>query len=355
MITSTPVRFARTAALCVICAFSSFGFAATQLQDFTYQGRLQQNGQPATGNFNLDFALYDAATGGTQVGSTVSESQFPVTDGLFTVDLAFPGAFDGTQLWLQVTVNGQALSPRQAITATPVAQYALHSAPEDPHVVHVSAGQSIQAALDAITDNATTPYLIRVGPGVFNERVTMKTNVDVEGSGEGVTFISAGGGNLAADATVTGASNAEIRNLTIENTGAGGNHATAFAATPGTSSLDHVQLLSENALFNGYGIYASGSGEVVKAEDVDVTISGAGSRAYAAYADSGGLIELRGGSLSAPTGSGATSNNVLFDGGGGTLHAADTLLNGPSLGTGSSVVCIGAFNSNYAPLGSNCN
>ncbi len=348
-----PSRFLR--ALCV----AAFGLACVpalaaqaQLPDFTYQGRLQQNGQPANGNFNLDFALYDAETGGNQVGSTVSESQFPVTDGLFTVDLAFPGAFDGTQLWLQVSVNGQALSPRQAITATPVAQYALHTASDDPHVVHVHAGQSIQAALDAITDNATTPYLIRVGPGIFNERVTMKPNVDIEGSGEGITFITAGGGNSASDGTVTGASNATIRNLTIENTGGGGNDATAFAVTSGSSRLDHVQLLSENALFNGYGIYASGSGAAVQADDVDGAILGAGNFAYAAYADSGGRIDVRGGSLSAPTGSGATSNDVLYDGGGGTLHAADSMLDGPVSGA---VVCVGAFKPDYTALGSNCN
>ena len=82
-------------------------FAQTpQLPDFTYQGRLQQDGQPASGNYDLTFALYDAAVGGAQVGTAITETQFPVTDGLFTVSLAFPGAFTGNQRWLQVTVNG---------------------------------------------------------------------------------------------------------------------------------------------------------------------------------------------------------------------------------------------------------
>ena len=102
---------------------------SAQLPDFTYQGRLQLNGQPATGAFDLDFALYDAVSGGTQVGSTISEAQFPVTDGLFTVSLAFPGAFNGQQRWLQVTVNGQPLLPRQPVSTTPVAQYALDGNP----------------------------------------------------------------------------------------------------------------------------------------------------------------------------------------------------------------------------------
>src|SRR6185369_7825218 len=88
--------------------------AAPQLPDFTYQGRLTQNGAPANGNFNLTFQLFDADGAGLQVGSTVNLPGFPVSDGLFTVSLAFPGAFTGVQLWLQVSVNGVPLLPRQA-------------------------------------------------------------------------------------------------------------------------------------------------------------------------------------------------------------------------------------------------
>jgi hypothetical protein len=99
--------------------------AAPQLPEFTYQGRLTQSGAPANGDFNLDFALYDDSVAGNQIGSTINEPAFPVADGLFTVSLAFPGAFDGTQLWLQVSVNGTPLSPRQAVSTTPVAQFSL--------------------------------------------------------------------------------------------------------------------------------------------------------------------------------------------------------------------------------------
>lgn len=119
------------------CAFAlvlSFGAHAVaaqiaQLPDFTYQGRLAQNGQPANGAYDLTFALYDDAVAGNMVGTVQSEPQFPVVDGLFTVSLAFPGVFTGNQLWLDVSVNGQWLSPRQAIATTPVAQYAMSGNP----------------------------------------------------------------------------------------------------------------------------------------------------------------------------------------------------------------------------------
>ena len=100
-----------------------------QLPDFTYQGRLAQDGQPANGAFDLVFTLYDAEVAGHVVGAPQSEPQFPIVDGLFTVSLAFPGVFTGDQMWLDVSVNGQSLSPRQAIATTPVAQYALSGNP----------------------------------------------------------------------------------------------------------------------------------------------------------------------------------------------------------------------------------
>ena len=100
-----------------------------QLSDFTYQGHLAQDGQAATGQYDLGFALFDAETGGNQIGTTILEPQFPVTDGLFTVSLSFPGAFAGEQRWLQVTVNGQPLVPRQPVSTTPVAAYALDGNP----------------------------------------------------------------------------------------------------------------------------------------------------------------------------------------------------------------------------------
>jgi hypothetical protein len=38
---------------------------------FTYQGFLRDNGQPANGNYDLRFALFDSANGGNQIGSIV--------------------------------------------------------------------------------------------------------------------------------------------------------------------------------------------------------------------------------------------------------------------------------------------
>ena len=90
-------------------------------------------------------------------------------------------------------------------------------------MVAKSGGQltSIQAALDSISDAAADkPYLVWVAPGVYAERVTLKSWVDVEGSGPGITVITASGGGAGSDVwTVQGADNAALRSLTVENTG----------------------------------------------------------------------------------------------------------------------------------------
>lgn len=119
------VRCCAHAAILVLAAAAAPAFAAPQLPDFVYQGRLQENGAPANGNFDLAFALYDAPSGGNQVGAAIDEADYPVADGVFSISLAFPGAFTGTQLYLQVSVEGIPMLPRQPVATTPVAQYTL--------------------------------------------------------------------------------------------------------------------------------------------------------------------------------------------------------------------------------------
>jgi hypothetical protein len=112
----------------VLCGLMlSAGSAFSQGAAFTYQGRLDNGGSPVTGLYDFTNALYNASSGGAQVGSTVTLTAVPVTNGLFTVQLDFDGVFNGTAYWLQIGVcsNGVGsyvtLSPRQQLTPTPYA------------------------------------------------------------------------------------------------------------------------------------------------------------------------------------------------------------------------------------------
>ena len=45
--------------------------ASGQTTSFTYQGKLTDGGTPANGSYDLQFALWDSAAGGGQIGSAV--------------------------------------------------------------------------------------------------------------------------------------------------------------------------------------------------------------------------------------------------------------------------------------------
>ena len=93
-------------------------------QSITYQGELNQNGNPANGTFDFEFQLYDGGNiiVGSPVGSPVPVNDVAVTDGRFTVNLTFPiESLDNSNRWLRIRVNGTWLSPFQSITRSPYA------------------------------------------------------------------------------------------------------------------------------------------------------------------------------------------------------------------------------------------
>ncbi|CUU36441.1 MAG: hypothetical protein N2045_04395 [Fimbriimonadales bacterium] len=58
-------------------------------QPFTYQGLLKENGNPANGTYDFRFRLYDASSGGTQVGTDQFANDLNVQNGLFTTTIDF--------------------------------------------------------------------------------------------------------------------------------------------------------------------------------------------------------------------------------------------------------------------------
>lgn len=94
---------------------------------FTYQGRLTDGGSAATGTYDFELKLFDAASGGNQVGSTLERADIAVASGLFIVSLDFgAGAFTGSARWLEIGVRTGAssgayttLSGRQELTPVP--------------------------------------------------------------------------------------------------------------------------------------------------------------------------------------------------------------------------------------------
>lgn len=95
--------------------------ALVSAQPFTYQGVLKDGGNPANGNYQMTFRLYDAAAGGTPLG-TVGPVTVPVSNGLFSVELNFPASvWDGGTRYLEIQVGSTVLSPRVKMNPTPYA------------------------------------------------------------------------------------------------------------------------------------------------------------------------------------------------------------------------------------------
>jgi hypothetical protein len=140
--------------------------AQPQESAFSYQGRLEQNGVPANGNFDFTFALFAAASGGTAIGSPLSRPDVAVDDGLFTVELDFGStAFDGSQRFLQVTVNGTTLAPRTAIGTTPYASVALTAldASMAQSVPWRGATQHVVAPATEVTEDEASWFSVVIG------------------------------------------------------------------------------------------------------------------------------------------------------------------------------------------------
>src|SRR5215469_6171728 len=128
---SLPV-FSSVALSLWLAANASLSSAHAQGTAFTYQGLLFDGTTQPTGNYDMQFYVYNAATGGAVVAGPIASAPVGVTNGLFTVILDFgPGVFTGASSWLQIGVrtNGSVaayavLTPRQQLTPTPYAIFA---------------------------------------------------------------------------------------------------------------------------------------------------------------------------------------------------------------------------------------
>jgi hypothetical protein len=207
---------------------------------------------------------------------------------------------------------------------------------------------SIQAAINAAAAvaTATQHYLVKIAPGTYNEQITLKDYVDVEGSGRRTTRIQWNAGKP----TVTVGAYAEFRQVGIFNTTAG-----AFPANGAVVVLQTAQSAAGNTRLADMNINALGSGDnagvivdagVLVLVDVDVTAGvssplGAGG-ALGVSTDNASTVRLRNSRVYSFT-SNAGFNAALERAAASLLLVNDTLVSGPIVGT---PTCISVFNNN---------
>jgi hypothetical protein len=147
------------AALLVVCL--SVVTVEAQQTGFIYQGKLMDNGSPANGNYDLQVALFDSGTGGSQIGQTQTITNVVASGGVFTVTLDFgPAAFSGADRFLEISTratgvgNYTLLTPRQPITSTPYAVRSSSAATADTATNATNATSATNATNATNADNA---------------------------------------------------------------------------------------------------------------------------------------------------------------------------------------------------------
>lgn len=185
--------------LSLIFCLACFGAARAQPTEFTYQGRFTDSSvaQPTNGVYQMQFALFDAAGGGNQIGATITNQAVQVVNGIFTVNLNFGAdSFSGASRFLQISVFSTAtnayvaLNPRQPVTSAPYAVKSLNAATAETALNSTRLG-GINADQYVLTDD---PRLDQSPGGNYIQNTTSTQTADFNISGNGTT-----GGTLSAN------------------------------------------------------------------------------------------------------------------------------------------------------------
>ncbi len=176
--------------------FASFHTTQAQTTTFTYQGKLTDSAMAANGTYDLGFALYDAPTGGNQIGTSITRPAVNVSNGIFTVSLDFgANAFPGADRYLQIAVkrpsdtNYTTLTPRQPISSAPYSIRALN-ATNSSNLGGTAANQFVQTNDSRLTD-ARTPT---AGSANYIQNTTTQqtsSNFNISGTGTANIFNTA--------------------------------------------------------------------------------------------------------------------------------------------------------------------
>lgn len=227
---------------------------------FTYQGQLKDGGNPANGQYDFQFRLYDASSGGTQVGSTLTALNQTAAGGLFTTQLDFGAtAYQGQGRWLEIgvkTAGGPSytiLSPRQALNATPYASSLMPGA--------VVTGTT-SALISAIGSGSTGLYGESTAAGGRGVTGFSGNGTGVRGTSTSLFGVegSTGGGPTVSGVSGTSTGNNGVGVLGTANTGTSA-YGVAGTATSGRgvngSAGSGTGVWGEST--SGFGIYGTSS------------------------------------------------------------------------------------------------
>jgi hypothetical protein len=225
---------------------------------FTYQGRLNNGTNTANGGFDFTFSLFNAITGGSQAGPTLTNLDVSVSNGLFIVTEDFGAVYNGTAYWLQIGVrtNGgnafTALSPRQTLTPTPYAVTASNIT-GTLQVGQLSGTLTLSQLPGAVVTNSEAS--VTLTSLTLSSNLTLPSSGIIDAGGSTLLFVSGNenfyAGPNAGSATTSGAGSTGIGYESLQsNTNGTNNTAIGYQTLNNNTNGSYNVAIGERTLFN---------------------------------------------------------------------------------------------------------
>ena len=270
----------------VFSLFLAIGILApvgiAQTTGFIYQGSLNSGGVVANGNHDFEFRLFNALSGGTQLGLESLQNGVAVTNGIFAVSLDFGSQFPGAVRFLEIRVRPSGggvftpLAPRQQVSSSPYSVQSLNatnatnatsftgnlsgdvSGVQGSTIVNAVGGQpaaSVAGATQAVNTatSANTPNTLvrRDASGNVSASIISATQYNTGGS----RILSGAGNNLFAGA------GAGFDNTTGQQNSFFGFISGRYTTTGSNNSFFGLGSGSQNTLGGGNAFFGGNAGE----------------------------------------------------------------------------------------------
>jgi hypothetical protein len=289
---------------------------------FAYQGRLESNGTPANGNYDLAFTLYATNTGGIAVAGPVTYAATAVSNGLFAVTIDFgAGVFAGNNYWLDISVSPSGsnafveLTPRQPILPT-------------PYAIMANSASNLLGMLPSSQLTGTIPATQLPPAIVTNMETGLTLGGAFSGNGSGLTALnpaSLGAGTAAINISGNAATATSTTTATSASTAASATTAatanTAELASNVVSGINISNAYVTNSTFAGNGGSLTNLNPAnLRAGTAAINISGNAATATSAItATTANTAELASNVVTGINITNAYITNSIFAGNGGGL------------------------------------
>ena len=197
----------------LLAVFFGASNASAQTSQFTYQGKLTDNGTATNALYDFTLTLWDSATNGAQIGPIVNRQNTPIVDGIFTVALDFgASAFNGESRFLEISLKPSGnpaalptlLTPRQQVLSTPYAIKSLGSMSADSlsvNCVSCITSNQIGNVSGSAVSGAIPVASVPAGSASYIQNTTLSqasSNFNISGNGTAFGTLS---GNIVNAAT----------------------------------------------------------------------------------------------------------------------------------------------------------